>query len=248
MHEDPWHEDQSFWESLEPVVFSPERVEAAPGELDALLELAGVEEPCRVLDVPCGVGRYAVELADRGFDVTGVDSTAAYLETARERTADAEVEVEYVEADMREFSRAEAYDLVVNAFTSFGYFEDPADDRLTARNFHESLRPDGRLVMTLTSKEVLAAGFQQRDWSETDGTFLLEERDITEDWSRIENRWVLVDDGDVQEFSVSHRLYSARELSDLLRNVGFDDVAVYGDLEGADYDQDAEMLVVVARA
>lgn len=74
----------------------------------------------------------------------------------------------------------------------------------------------------------------------------MEEHDIADDWSWIENRWV-VDDGEVAEFSVSHRLYSARELAELLHSVGFDDVAVYGDLEGSDFDQDAELLVVVAR-
>jgi SAM-dependent methyltransferase len=247
MPDAPWHGDPSFWETLEGLMFPPEKLEAADEELDALCALAGVEAPCRVLDVPCGVGRYAVELADRGFDVTGVDATAAYLDTARQRADEAGVDAEFVEADMREFVRPDTFDLVVNAFTSFGYFEDRDDDRRTARNFYESLRPGGRLVMSLTSKEVLAGKFRERTWSERDGTYLLEEHEVRDDWSWIENRWVVVDDGDVREFEVSHRLYSARELSELLRDVGFDEVEVYGDREGAEYDQNAEHLVVVAR-
>jgi len=130
MTDAPWHEDPAFWETLEGLLFPPERLEAAGEELSALCSLADVDAPARVLDVPCGVGRYAVEFADRGFDVTGVDATAAYLESARERAVEAGVDVEFVERDMREFRRSEAFDLVVNAYTSFGYFEDRADDRL----------------------------------------------------------------------------------------------------------------------
>ncbi len=243
---DPWHENPAFWESLEGVLFPPETVAAAGEELDALCSLAGIEPPGRVLDVPCGVGRHAVELADRGFDVTGVDATAAYLDTARQRADDAGVDVEFEEADMREFRRPEAFDAVVNAYTSFGYFEDRADDRRTARNLHDSLRPGGRLVMSLTSKEVVAREFQERTWSERDGTYLLEEHAVRDDWSRMENRWVVVDDGETREFAVSHRLYSARELSELLRDIGFGTVDVYGDYEGAPFDEDADHLVVVA--
>lgn len=248
MSDEPWHEDASFWDTLEPLMFPPEKVEAAGEEAEQLLALAGLEAPASVLDLPCGVGRYAVEFADRGFDVTGVDATAPYLESARERADDAAVDVEYVEADMREFARPDSYDLVVNAFTSFGYFEDRADDRRTARNFHESLRPGGRLVMELTGKEVLAPEFRERTWSEQDGTYLLEEHELSDAWSWMDNRWVVVEDGETREFTVSHRLYSARELSELLRDVGFDEVEVYGDREGGDYDNEAERLVVVATA
>ena len=196
--------------------------------------------------MPCGVGRHAVELAGRGFEVTGVDATNRYLETARGRAEAAGVDLEFVEADMREFVRPGAFDLVLNVYTSFGYFEDPADDRRTARNFHESLADGGRLVMSLTSKEVIAGKFRKRTWSEQDGTYLLEEHEVQDDWSWMENRWVVVEDGETREFEVSHRLYSARELSALLESVGFDEVDVYGDWSGAPFDQDAERLVVVA--
>ncbi|QLD86051.1 class I SAM-dependent methyltransferase [Natronomonas halophila] len=241
----PWHENPAFWEAVEPHVFPPETVEKAPEQLDDVLGLAGIDGG-RVLDMPCGVGRHAVELAARGFEVTGVDATAPYLETARERAAEAGADVEFVNADMREFRRPDTFDLAVNLYTSFGYFEDRADDERAARNIYESLSPGGKLVMSLTSKEVLAEEFQERGWSEADGTYLLEDREVTDDWCWMENRWVLVADGETREFTVSHRLYSAYELSELLREVGFSAVEVYGDLDGRDFDEDAERLVVVA--
>ena len=148
---------------------------------------------------------------------------------------------------MREFCRPDSFDLVANVYTSFGYFEDRAEDERTARNFHESLAPGGALVMSLTSKEVLAGKFRSRGWEERDGAYMLEERSVEDDWSWMENRWVVVRDGETREFDVSHRLYSAYELRELLEGVGFDDVDVYGDLGGSAFDEDADSLVVVAR-
>jgi SAM-dependent methyltransferase len=260
----PWHENLEFWESFREYLFPPEKVEEASEQVEKLLALLDLEPGAGVLDVPCGVGRHAVELAERGFRVTGVDATSSYFDAARERAENAEGasvgakstsgetktaggEVEFVEADMREFRRSEAFDAVLNLYTSFGYFEDREDDERTARNFYESLAPDGALVMSLTSKEVLPGKFEKRTWGEQDGAYVLEEHEVTDDWSWMENRWVVVDDGDATEFTVSHRLYSAFELSELLKRVGFSDVTAYGDLEGAKYDQNAEKLVVVAR-
>lgn len=147
---------------------------------------------------------------------------------------------------MRAFRRPESFDAILNLYTSFGYFETRDDDERTARNFHESLKPGGTLLMSLASKEILARKFEERTWNERDGRYILEEHEISDDWSWIENRWIIVDD-DVNEFTVSHRLYSAFELSELLERVGFDDVAVYGDFEGHDYDETANRLVIVAR-
>jgi SAM-dependent methyltransferase len=243
-----WNDDDRFWETFAPRMFSDQRWEAAPADVDAVLALAGVAPGAAVLDLPCGVGRHTLELARRGFEVTAVDRTAAFLEPLRQRLAAERLSAEVVEADMRQFRRPGAFDLALNLFTSFGYFEDPAEDRAVAAGFLEALRPGGALVMDLVGKETLARVFRERDWSEQpDGSIMLEERRIKPDWSWIDNRWILIRGTERIEFQVSHRLYSAVELSALLADVGFTSVAVYGDLDGAPYDHTARRLVVVAR-
>lgn len=247
MDDEPvWYENPEFWDAFRDFLFPPEKHEQAPEQVDRVRDLADLEPPGRVLDVPCGVGRHAVGMAERGFDVTAVDATEGYLDAARNHAAETNEAVEFVHGDMREFRRPETFDAVLNLYTSFGYFEDRTDDERVARNFYESLKPGGRLVMSLTSKEVLAGKFEKRSWEKRDGAYILEHREVTDNWSWMTNRWTLVGDGDVREFTVSHRLYSASELSELLRDVGFDGVSVYGNLEGDAYDADAEKLVVVA--
>jgi hypothetical protein len=96
-------------------------------------------------------------------------------------------------------------------------------------------------------KEIIARIFRERDWSEEDGVLLLEERRVSDDWSWMSNRWIVVEDGVRTDFELSHRLYSARELKSLFTDVGFREVTTYGDFEGSEYDHTAQRLVVVAR-
>ena len=101
--------------------------------------------------------------------------------------------------------------------------------------------------MEMAGKEIVARIFRPRDWHEENGVIWLEERSISQDWSWIDNRWILLRGAKRDEFRVSHRLYSGAELVALLRDCGFHDIRTYGNLAGAPYDHTAERLVVVAR-
>jgi SAM-dependent methyltransferase len=242
-----WHEEDSFWETAAPVLFTSRRLKNAPVEVEALVSLLELQPGDRVLDLCCGVGRHSIELALRGYHVAGVDRTEAYLEQARQRAAERGVEVEFLQGDMRTFARAEAFDAVVNYFTSFGYFESEEEERQVLSNAYLSLKPGGRLLIELVGKEVLARIFTERGWhEEEDGLIVLEERELAPDWSSLRNRWMILKDGRLKEITLSLRLYSAAELSRLLVSAGFERADVYGDLTGAPYDMEAKRMVTVA--
>jgi SAM-dependent methyltransferase len=246
MSDKPWHEDDDFWRSMAPFMFSEANWENAPIQVDQLVALLQLAPGSNVLDCPCGPGRHTLELARRGYEVTGVDRTAAYLDEAR-RLAEAEnLAPELILADMRQFCRPETYDVALSLFTSFGYFERPAENELVLRNYWSSLKPGGVLVIEMSGKEIIARIYQQRDWREHEGALLLEERNVAADWRRMESRWLLVKDGNIKEKRFSHWLYSAGELGQLLTNSGFQRIEFYGDMEGAAYDHEAKRLIAVA--
>jgi SAM-dependent methyltransferase len=245
-----WYDRDDFWETFRPSLFSKRRWEMAPAEVDSLLELTGLELDAHVLDLCCGPGRHALELARRGFRVTGVDRTAAYLDAARQKAADEGLEVEFVQEDMRRFARPGAFDMAINLFTSFGYFKDPADDLQVAKNLHASLKPGGKLVMEMMGREVLARIFRPRDWvwlDEEEGVIMLEERKLGQSWGWMENTWILLRGSERKSYTLSHRLYAGTELASLLQQAGFTSVALFGGLEGIPYNQNARRLVTVAK-
>jgi SAM-dependent methyltransferase len=245
-----WHDDDALWEAIAPFLFTDERCgEAAREEVEQVGDLLGVSAGAKILDLCCGAGRHSLELARQGFSVTGVDRTAAYLDRARRDAAQQGLAIEFLQADARTFCRPGAYDGIVNLYTSFGYFDSDEEELAVLKNAFASLKPNGRLVMELKGKEILARNFQARSWSTNDaGTaFLLEERKVQSGWSRIDNRWIIVDDAGPREFRWTIRVYSGHELETLLCHAGFTEVSLYGSLAGAPYDHEATRLVAVAR-
>ncbi len=243
----PWYEDDVFWAEVEPVLFPARRQVDAATEVENLIARAALSPGARILDLCCGIGRHSLELARRGYHVTGVDRTRVYLERAEKQAMAEGLDVEFVRHDMRTFCRPDAFDAAINLFTSFGYFENPDEDRQVIRNIYLSLRASGVFVIDVIGKEVLARIFRERDWYELDGTLFLEERKLSRNWGWVENRWIMLRGNRRSEVTLSHRLYSATELTTLLKDCGFASLEVYGDMAGRPYDHTAKRLVVVAR-
>ncbi|MBU0985345.1 MAG: class I SAM-dependent methyltransferase [candidate division Zixibacteria bacterium] len=242
-----WHEHDDWWADAASVLFTENRLHSAPEEVDRIITLLSMPRGAAVLDLCCGVGRHSLELARRGHPVTGVDRTAAYLEQAKAQASKDGLQVEFVKGDMRTFCRPECFDIVLNMYTSFGYFEERDEDREVIANIYRSLRKDGFVLMEMIGKEILARIFHARVWYEQDDTIILEERKVAANWSRMDNRWILLRGSDRRELTFSVRLYSATELTNLLLDCGFAHVEVYGSLDGDSYDHTAKRLVVVAQ-
>lgn len=243
----PWYDQDNFWETFERVMFTPERLENTAAEVDNIIKLLDIQAGVHILDHCCGTGRHTLEFARRGFTITGVDRTRPYLEKAKKHARKENLAIEFIQSDMRQFKRPGNFDVALNLFTSFGYFEDPEEDRKVLNNIYDSLKPGGKLLMEMTGKEVLARIFRERDWQEQDDFLILQERKLSKNWGWIDSHWILFRDNQRFEQTISHRLYSAVELSTLLAKAGFSNIQVYGDLEGHEYNHEAKRLVVVAQ-
>ena len=156
-----WYDEDAFWHLFEPVLFSPQRIARAGEEVDSLARLLPIGPGALLLDLCCGTGRHSLELARRGCLVTGVDRTGAYIEKARAAAAQESLAAVFAVADMRDYCEPGSFDVVVNLFGSFGYFEDPEDDRRVVANAYASLRPGGQFLIETMGKEILPGGFRQ---------------------------------------------------------------------------------------
>src|SRR5262249_25724118 len=97
-------------------------------------------------------------------------------------------------------------------------------------------------------KEWLAAHFRPTDSTPgPDGSLMVDRREVVEDWTRVENEWIVIRDGRARSFRARLRIYSGQELRDLLGQAGFAAGSLFGDLEGAPYGPNASRLVALAR-
>ncbi|MEU6821048.1 methyltransferase domain-containing protein [Streptomyces atriruber] len=239
-----WYEDDEFWSDFAETMFSERRrteVEALVAESSLLRFPAG----SRVLDLCCGPGLYLVPLARGGCAVTGVDLSPAMLKRADAACEAARVDVRLVRGDMLTHVEPETYDVVVNLFTSFGYFDEPQDNERVLRNAHDSLVPGGRLLIDVMGKEVLAGWIGRPQVVDLDGgAYVLQRDTVLDSWTRLRTDWTLVRDGEAREASITSFLYSAAELRALFEAAGFTDVRCYGDFDGGPYDNHSKRLIV----
>lgn len=165
--------DQNYLTEYEPLFdLVRDREETA-----RLIEVLGLPAGARVLDLACGQGRHAHLLAEAGFDVDGVDYSREILEQAKRRGTGRTLR--YTRADMRKLPArwTGRFDAVVNLFTSFGFFLDPADDARVVAEVARVLAPGGTFVFHAGSRDGVMARFLARDWWRTsDGTTITQER------------------------------------------------------------------------
>ncbi len=239
-----WYEDDGLWSGFAEFMFSSRRgVEAEENVKGS--PLLAFPAGSRVLDLCCGPGLYVVPLARQGHRVTGVDLSPEMVDLAAAACADAGTPAELLRGDMAEFVRPGGFDVVVNMFTSFGYFADPAKNLQVLHNIHASLAPGGQVLMDVFGKEVIArrVGRPQVVDLPGGGTVFLRDT-ILDDWTRLRTEWTLVRDGIARSKAMTSFVYSAAELRSLFAQAGFTDVECFGGFDGSSYDNRAKRLVV----
>lgn len=266
-HEKEWFDDETFWKIYAPVMFDEKHWAEVPGVVDSLIKMCKLNPGglrAKALDLCCGMGRISNELARRGLEVTGVDFSEALLETAREDAAYEKLNIDYIHSDARKFRKPHFFDITLNLYTSFGYFEKPEDDLLLARNVYDSLKPEGYFIIETLGKEIAVRDFIKTDRFERAGFAVFTEYEAVDSWSGLKNRWILIPQdsfcaempaeipmkkalqlpGRIEK-TFTQRLYSATELRTLLFEAGFQAVEIYGGWDERPYDQNAAVLIAV---
>jgi ubiquinone/menaquinone biosynthesis C-methylase UbiE len=234
---------------MEQMIFYERRIAEGPAEAQAIVKLTK-KTGGKALDLCCGIGHHAIAFSKIGFDVTGVDLTAYYLEKAKKAAEKENANVEWVREDSRFFVRQDAFDLVLNLGESFGLSEKQSDDIGMLANIYKSLKKDGALVMQLMGKELMGKAFVPSNFDILpDGTMVGQRSAITDSWGRVRGYRILINkaQGKVTEMNISHWLYSGHELRMMLGQAGFPTIRIFGGLDGSEYGINSRWLVITAQ-
>ena len=215
-------------------------------ELAFIRQAMGLPTRARVLDVPCGAGRLALEMAAWGYDVTAVDRSEELIEAALRQAGERGLVVDWQQGDMRRLSDDGSYDGAVCFWNSFGYFDDSGNLGFL-QAVSKSLKPGGRLALDTPLLETLLVDVVQepRVWELAGDLLALEERAYHHETGRLESTWTFVRDGERETRDMSLRLYTYRELTALLEQAGFGDIQAYGDLDLTPFELGAPWLHLV---
>lgn len=231
------------WFGEEYHVLYPHRDDADAQHAVALIRRVAPWPPGQlVLDLACGAGRHAAELERAGARVIGLDLSPAMLLRAQRR-----VRAPLVRGDMRALPfRPGTFGLVVNLFTSFGYFRNDQEHGAVMGQVAEVLAPGGRFVIDYLNADQVrrtlrrdseqiqqgdASARVKRRFSE-EGLYVVKEIEL-----RAENR----------SFQERVRLFTPAELEGLLTASGLEVVGRYGDYDGSPLGVDTSRAILVAR-
>ena len=199
-----------------------------------------------VLDLACGHGDLANRLTARGCRVTGLDSSAVFLDRARADAATAGVSVEYVAGDMRQIPWTDRFDRVVNWSTAFGYFDDTTN-RAVLDGIVRVLRPGGRLAMDLDNLTTFLASYcpSRVVAAQDNGDMLVDRYHLDALTGRFEAERTVIRSGRVRRVNFVKRLFGFPELRDWLLAAGFAAVTGYGE-DGRPLTADHKRMIIVA--
>jgi len=214
-------------------------------EADFIGTMLGLSPGTEILDVPCGNGRLSLELAARGYSLTGVDFAAEFIEEAHAGAVERNLPVAFEQRDMRELPWAARFDGAFCFGNSFGYMTDEGNaDFLKAVG--RALKPGARFIIdTHNIAETTLLKFKQRQWFEIGNITLLIENSYDHVTSRLHTDYIFMRDGKTDRRPSSQRLYTYGELCRLLLEAGFKECEGYGLLDQEPFNMNSDRLIMV---
>ncbi len=223
------------------------RSEDTQTEAEYIQRLLQLPKGAKILDVPCGNGRISVELAARGYQVTGVDFSERQIEAARRLAAERQLGglTAFEQRDMRDLPWQNEFDAAICLWESFGYFDD-AGNVAFARAAWNALKPGGRFVIDTHVAESMFPRLVGRQWSQVNDLIVLEERGFDHIQGRLLRNWIIINAGKIDRRVFSMRLYNFRELCLLLLGVGFAGFESYAYMRFTPFEFGSQRLMLVA--
>ncbi len=199
--------------------------------------------PMKALDIACGAGRHAMELARRGFITTANDLSPYLIERTRQKARDANLAVSCSMADMRCLTAESKFDLVVQLFSSFGYFETKKEDGQVISNVYRSLLSGGWYILDLINPAHLEHNLIPFSTKTIDDLKVIEKRRIAH--QRVIKEITISSPEKTMHFEESVMLYERASIEELLVTSGFTVAFLHGDYKGSPYDPSASPRMII---
>ncbi len=220
------------------------REERTADQVDRLAAALALAPPMRVLDLGCGHGRHAIELARRGFRVTGVDRVQGFLDLAARDAQRVGASVEFLCRDLRTLDDVGPFDAAVCLFDAFGLHRDD-ENRTVLANMARALAPGGSFCLDLRNRDWMVRHLQPTTVLTRGGDYLVDRHGFDSRTGRLVDRRVVVRNGQARETPFSVRLYTPGEIEMLLASVGLAVREMWGDWRGAPVSVNLNRLVVL---
>lgn len=229
-------------------------------QADALITLFNqhdVPEDGLILDHCCGIGRHSVLLAEKGYNVVGVDISPEFIERAKEIALEMKVQdnCSFKVGDVRkldEVLEGETFDAVINMFTSLGYYDDQTEIQILGK-IREATKTDGVLIIDAANRERMIRNFIPAYYEEyEENQVYLVKNHLNLEKSVLEKEWTIYEkDGEdlkhINTTYITQRILSLHEQIRFLAEAGWTYDEVYGDFDLSPFSVNARHMITVSK-
>jgi 2-polyprenyl-3-methyl-5-hydroxy-6-metoxy-1,4-benzoquinol methylase len=200
----------------------------------------------KVLDLACGPGRHSLLFARKGFDVTGIDLSENLLRVAESSSRKEKLKIQFIKADLRNIELTEKFDLVVNLFTSFGFFEKDEDNFSIFRTASDVLKPGGYFVFDFLNSTFVENNLVRESSENKLNEKIIQKRRIEGD--RVIKDIIIQYNGTVKTFYESVKLYRWQKLHEVIKENGLAIKNTFGDFTGSDFmEATSPRIIIIAQ-
>lgn len=205
--------------------------------------------PLRILDLGCGYGRHAIELARAGHEVVGADASKYLLGIARKNAAKIKRKITFLERDFRDLGFKDHFDLELCLFTSFGYLENDRENEKVIQAASEALKKDGVFILDVVNFDPATLKPHRETIDEKAKVKFVEDANYDKRTKRLNatRRTIGLSGGVLAAGNFSLRIYTVDEIKQIFGKHNFEIVSVYGDLSGNEFSVKSPRMVIVAK-
>ncbi len=196
----------------------------------------------KVLDLACGKGRHAIFVNSLGYPTTGVDLSAQSIQKAKENENE---RLHFFQHDMRLPLKSSKFDLVLNLFTSFGYFDQTDDNETMLNSVHSYLEENGKLVIDFFNAEKVKSDLVEEEIKTIEGIDFKRNKTITEGCIVKDIRFS--DNGETYHFQEKVQLLDENDFRGFLSRANFTIEKIYGNYQFSEFDKDSDRLIIIAK-
>jgi SAM-dependent methyltransferase len=215
-------------------------------EADFIEGILRIKPPARILDVPCGEGRLSIELASRGYKVTGVDFNKHFLMTGETIARKEGLVIVWHQGDMRDLHWKDAFDAVICMWQSFGYFDDQGNQEFI-KAVSRSLKKGGHFLLDTQAAETLYPVYKTEDKFRIAGVKAIVNRYMDHETSRNMERFTFTKKGKRRSYHSSIRIYTYQEVANILGQNAFSQIKSFGSFSRDPFRFGASRLLMVVR-
>ena len=202
-----------------------------------------LENGSKVLDLACGAGRHSILFAKNGFDVTAVDISDNLLNVARKTAEEFKLNINFIKNDLRKLDLTDKFHLIINLFTSFGYFESDDENDEVIKISSQHLVDNGYFVMDFFNIIYLKNNLIPISYDKIEDGIIKQERAM--EGNRIVKKIIITRSAVEKRYFESVRTFTKDELTFLFEDNGLKVQSIYGDYLGNNFEEESSPRIII---